>query len=120
MPKKILVIDDEMEILFLLEKFLTKKGFRVITADNGTEGLKIIDRDRSIDLIVLDHRMPKLDGAGVLDGLKMRPEKVPVILLTGSVGKETRDLEVDAFLMKPIDLEELVEQANKLLGGKHG
>ncbi|MFC1480222.1 response regulator transcription factor [Candidatus Omnitrophota bacterium] len=116
MAKKILVVDDEQEILSLIDEFLTRKGFQVIVADNGEKALDIIDQDGSIDLILLDYRMPKLDGSAVLAELKMRQNKTPVILLTGSLGKETRELEVGAFLMKPLDLDEVVAKIEELLG----
>ena len=66
MPK-VLTIDDELGILAVVEKFLRKKGFEVITADNGEKGLKAFDRDKSIDIIILDHKMPRLNGAAVLN-----------------------------------------------------
>ena len=115
MPK-VLVVDDERGILAVIEKFLRKKDFEVITADDGEKGLEAFDRDRSIDIIILDHKMPRLDGAGVLDGLTARKSKLPVILLTGSLGKVARKLRVDAFLTKPIDLDELLDKINELLG----
>ncbi|MFH1552155.1 MAG: response regulator [Candidatus Omnitrophota bacterium] len=116
MAKKILVVDDEQEILALLEEFLTRKDFQVITADSGRKALKIIDKGESIDLILLDHRMPKLDGTGVLRELEIRQSKVPVILLTGSLGETIGMIKVDAFLMKPIDLDELLDKVRELLG----
>ena len=115
MPK-ILVIDDEMEILSLVETFLVRKGFEVVTAQDGRKGLEALDElEREIDVVVLDHRMPYLDGAGVLQEMKEKGLKKPVILLTGSIGKETRDLEVDELLLKPIDLEEMLEKIRKFI-----
>ncbi len=117
MPK-VLVIDDERGILAVIEKFLRKKNFEVVTADDGDKGLEVFDEDKSIDIIILDHKMPRLDGAGVLNGLTARGNKLPVILLTGSLGKDARKLKVDAFLTKPIDLDELLDKINELLGGR--
>ena len=117
MPK-ILVVDDEIEILSLVEVFLVRKGFEVITAQDGYKGLQAMgELGQEIDVVVLDHRMPYLDGVGVLEKMKDKGFKKPVILLTGSIGKEVRKLEVDALLLKPVDLEELLEKIKELSGG---
>jgi len=115
---KILVVDDEREILSLLEIFLTKKGFQVVLCGEGDEAIKILEKDRSIDLVILDYKMPGLDGDAVLKELKSKQYKVPVIIITGSFEEEIRELEADAFLLKPIDLDELVDKINNLLRGR--
>jgi len=114
---RILVIDDEKEILGVVETFLVRKGLEVMTAQDGKRGLQALDEGGTdIDLIVLDHKMPYLDGAGVLEEMKKRGIRKPVILLTGSIGKDTRDLEVDELLLKPIDLNELFVKIRDLIG----
>jgi len=114
---RILVIDDEIEILRIAETFLLRKGFEVMTAQDGEEGLRALDEaGPSIDLVVLDHRMPNLDGAGVLNEMRRKGIKKPVILLTGSIGKEIKYLKADATLLKPIDLDEMLEMIRKLVG----
>jgi len=102
---KILVVDDEQEILELLDIYLTKKGFKVAKCDNGEKALEIVEQDKSIDLIVLDIRMPKLDGKAVFEELKARQCEIPIIVLTGSLGKEHLEVKADVMLMKPIDLD---------------
>jgi len=114
----ILIVDDEHEILYILERFLKKSGFNVITADSGEKAVKIMSRGKNVDLIILDHRMPKLDGAGVLDALKTLKVKTPVVLLTGSISKDTKKLDVDAFFMKPVDLHVMLDKIRELLSGE--
>ncbi len=113
---KILVVDDEREILDLMEIYLTKKGFQVVKCDNGEGALGIVDKDKEIDLIVLDIRMPGLDGKDVFNELKRRQCKLPIIILTGSMGKDHLGLEAEGCLLKPIDLDDLMDKINRLLG----
>jgi len=114
--KKLLIVDDEPEILAIIEAFLNAKGgFRIIKASNGQEALDILSRDNSIDLVVLDHRMPVLDGSATFAEIRKNGLTIPVILLTGSVGRQTKKLKVDAYLFKPIDLTELLAHINRLL-----
>lgn len=123
MPK-ILVVDDEEKITAHLEKFLTKKGFTVFTAGNGEQALEIIDREVP-DLLVLDERMPILNGSGVLSGMAQRKVNIPVIIISGSA--ETQEA-LDRFksmgcqdvLFKPIDLNIIFEKINKKLGRDTG
>ena len=84
MAKKVLVVDDDLYIRELYEEVLKDEGFTVDAAVDGEEGLKKL-REGGYDLVLLDVMMPKLDGLGVLDGLKKEPPKVkngPIILLT--------------------------------------
>ncbi|MGB2599007.1 MAG: response regulator [Candidatus Omnitrophota bacterium] len=112
---KIMIVDDEQEILSLLELFLTKNGFQVVKCPGGRSAIETVTADKAIDLAVLDRRMPDVDGSVVLEEIRKLNRGIPVILLTGSLGDQTRDLEVDDFLMKPIDLNELLEKVKKLL-----
>ncbi len=118
---KILVIDDEHQILDILERFLTKMGFQVITALGGEEGIKAIN-SQDVDLILLDMKMPKVTGIDVLKELKEREKKVPVIILSGSLGvvREVHLLEElghtqEDIVTKPIDLFNLLEKVRSKL-----
>ena len=115
---KIMVVDDEMEIISLLDLFLRKKGYDVVACNGGEEALEEINKNTRFDLVVLDRRMPNVDGAMVLAELRQKYGSVPVILLTGSIGIQTKEIKADEFLMKPIDLNELLDKVNKLLSEK--
>jgi len=117
---KILIADDENKITEYLERFLTKKGFTVFKAENGRQALELIDKE-SPDLLVLDERMPILNGSGVLSGMAERGITIPVIMISGS--PETSDtierfksMGCDDVLFKPIDLNIILERINKKLG----
>ncbi|MFH1665019.1 MAG: response regulator [Candidatus Omnitrophota bacterium] len=115
---KILIVDDEPEIRGLLEIFFKKKGFETVVGKDGEDALKVADTEKGIDIVILDHRMPKLEGIGVLKELRGKQFKAPVIILTGSFGGEKKMEGASAVFMKPIDLEKLLEKVKELLGMK--
>lgn len=118
--KKILVVDDEEKIIEYLGKFLAKKGFEVFKARDGKQALEIMDKE-VLDLLVLDERMPVLNGSGVLKGMAERKIHIPVIVISGSPKTQA---EIDVFksvncediLFKPVDLNIILQEINKKLG----
>ena len=82
MNEKILLIDDEPDILFSLEKLFTREGFQVKKASEGREGIDIF-KSEPVDLVITDVMMPGMDGLEVLKQLKKMDEDVEVIILTG-------------------------------------
>lgn len=125
--KKIIVVDDEPEILLVLKEFLEKKGYGVLTALEGTEAVNILLTDDKIDIMILDRKMPKMDGIEVLKKLKVMGKCMPVILMTGSVGFEHHAEEMEKLgysrkdiLIKPVDLYyllKLIEEKLSLADG---
>ena len=79
--KKILLVDDSSDILYIYTKGLENAGFFVLTAENGQEGLNIALKEK-LDLILLDILMPKMDGIEMARKLKENNIKVPIIFLT--------------------------------------
>ena len=122
MGKKILVVDDEPDIVKVVQLRLKASGYDVITANDGEEGLKKVKEERP-DLVVLDVMMPKLDGYKVCRLLKFdsRYRAIPILMLTarsqpediklagecGADGYHTKPLEPKAFLDK---IKELLER----------
>ena len=107
----VLLVDDETEFLDTLIKRLKKRRVRVDGANSGEEALSIIG-DKSIDVVVLDVRMPGLDGIETLRKIKEMNPLVEVIMLTGHASLEVavEGMELGAFdyLMKPVDIDELL------------
>ncbi len=105
----ILVIDDDESVLDLTERFLTRKGFKVVTASDGHEGLRLA-RELHPAAITLDVLMPQLDGWTVLAAIKGDPElaDIPVILMT-IIDDRTRGYALGAteYLIKPVNREKL-------------
>jgi signal transduction histidine kinase/CheY-like chemotaxis protein len=106
----VLVIDDEPAVRDLMQRFLTREGFRVVTASGGEEGLRRA-RELRPDTITLDVMMPGMDGWAVLSALKADPDiaDIPVVMLTIVDDKNLGyALGAADYLTKPIDRERLV------------
>jgi CheY-like chemotaxis protein len=114
---KILVIDDAPNVRSSLNMLLRKKGYDVLLADNGWNGLELY-RQEHPDAILLDLRMPGLDGIEVLKEIRSGDLKQPVIILTGDTNPETeqevRALGVSEFIRKGLSLQALTDALEHL------
>ncbi len=111
----VLVIDDEATVRDLMERFLDKEGFRVVTAAGGQEGLRLAKELRP-DAITLDVMMPAMDGWAVLSALKSDPDltDIPVIMLTMLDARNLGyALGASDYLTKPIDRDRLTAVLKK-------
>jgi len=115
---KILVIDDEPHVRALLEMRLRHQEYDVLFADNGWKGLELYHQEHP-DVIVLDLRMPELDGVTVLKAIRRVDLKQPVIILTGDttpeVERQVRALGVSEFIVKGSSMKLLVDTLKCLL-----
>jgi len=123
---KILVVDDEPDIVEYLRTILESEGYSVVSAEDGEQGLAKIKEEKP-NLIISDVVMPKMDGFQLLDALrKEAPElsKIPVLMLTSAgrtYDKETHaediavDRDADDYLDKPISADRLLFKVKKLL-----
>jgi DNA-binding NtrC family response regulator len=109
----ILIVDDEEEFRDLTSKRLEKKGLKVKAAESGEKALEILEHSYT-DVVLLDVKMPGMDGIETLRRIRAMKPLVEVVLLTGhaSVDSGIEGMKLGAFdyLMKPIDLEPLVEK----------
>ena len=118
MSLKILIADDEPNIVISLEYLMKREGFQVSVARDGAEALAMIDDDPP-DLLLLDAMMPNVDGFEVLQTLQGQPERPKVIMLTAK-GRESdvekgRALGADDYVVKPFSTGELVERVRYTL-----
>ena len=115
---KILVIDDEPSIRSLLDTLLRRKGYDVVLADSGRKGLELFRREHP-DVIVLDLKMPEMDGLTVLRQIHSLDPKKPVIILTGAGNTEAeqqvRALGVTEYVEKEFSLHLLGNSLKRLL-----
>lgn len=120
MGKLILAIDDEEHILELLSYNLESNGFRVLTAESGEEGLKILKKE-NVDLVLLDIMLPGIDGLEMLKRIRKNPvtAELPVIMLTAKSEEINKvlGLEVgaDDYISKPFGIYELVARVKAVL-----
>jgi DNA-binding NtrC family response regulator len=116
---KILIIDDNEELLDALCNFFTMKNYNVKCATNGLEGLKIIEAEKDgLDLLITDLVMPNVSGVGIISIMKKKDPEIPVIAITGwgefpeALAEEAR---ADRILKKPFELEELFGVVEELI-----
>jgi len=116
--KTILLVDDDTDILGAMRTFLEKRGYRVVTAQDGNAGLAKAEQEAP-DLVIVDMMMPKKSGFLVLEKLKSRKDKtLPVIMITGNEGGRHRAyaemLGVDDYIRKPFAMDKLLESVERL------
>lgn len=111
---KLMLVDDEERYLKTTSKLIEKKGYETLTAQSGKEALELL-KTKNIHVVILDVKMPGMDGNETLKAIKSMYPLVEVIMLTGHA---TVDSAIDGlksgacdYLMKPADVEEIMEKA---------
>jgi DNA-binding response OmpR family regulator len=120
MSKRILAVDDEIDVLLIVKTALQSEGFQVETANNGKDALALA-KETPPDLVLLDVMMPGLSGFDVLRELKAYEptSTIPVIMLTG-VSEKSKIQEAimsgtDFYIVKPFDFQDLISKVNDAL-----
>jgi len=117
---RILVVDDELDLLHLMKRILEGAGYEVITAERGTDCLLLVQREQP-DLILLDVRLPDMDGYQILERLKsdQTTHHIPVVMLTslnqGPDFQKALEKGVDWYITKPFEPEHILKRVNNLL-----
>ncbi|HID61516.1 MAG TPA: response regulator [Anaerolineae bacterium] len=122
--KKVLCIEDEPEMIDLIRLILERKGFEVVGAVGGAEGLEVIRREMP-DLILLDLMMPEVDGWEVFRQMRADEQlkDIPVIVVTAKAQSIDKVLglhiaKVDDYVTKPFGPQELLNSVNKVLAAE--
>ena len=117
--KRILLVDDDPEIIESLRYALSSRGYNVLVARDGNQGLSMVERDNP-DLVILDMMMPKRSGFLVLEKLRRtRPVPIRIIMITANEGSRHKAyaemLGVDDYIRKPFAMDRLMESVARLL-----
>jgi len=122
MPKKILVVDDEQDILAVITARLEQKGYQVIAASDGLEGLEKAEKEKP-HLILVDVSIPQMNGFQMVQLLQQYEslKTIPVIVITASRQKDEaawrEQVGVEQFILKPFEAKELLEKVEEALHG---
>lgn len=124
MPKTIMIVDDELHMVELEKAILEADGFKTITALNGDEALKLLEKNKP-DLILLDMMMPGMSGREVCEKIRKNPKtkNLKIIFVTvarfSEVGKDLlKNMNVSDYITKPFDNDDLVARVKKFVGSK--
>ena len=118
-PARLLIIEDNEEVLRSLKKYFSKKDYNVVTASNGLDGLKTFEADvNGFDLVITDLVMPNISGVAIISMVKKKSPQTPVIAITGW-GEHPEALATEAHadlvLEKPIELDRMDRFISDLL-----
>ncbi len=118
--KRLLLIDDDPNLILLVKDYLEFRGYEVITADNGKEALHLLSQDLP-DMIICDIMMPEMDGYALIENVRQdhRTSWIPVLFLSAKGQSQDRikglNLGADVYMVKPFEPEELVAQVESSL-----
>ena len=118
-PLKLLLIDDDANVLSILGDFLRSKAYDVVSASDGLDGLKLLETEKQkFDLVITDLVMPKISGISLISIIKEKFQDTPVIAITGwgeYPGGFAMESQADKVLSKPFELSELDTAIKELI-----
>ena len=121
-PVNILLVDDEIPFVKTLTKRLSKRELNIVAAFSGQEALAQLEKDAAIDIVVLDIKMPGMDGLETLEEIKRHYPSVEVIILTGhsAIDSAIKGMRLGAFdyLVKPCDIDRLISRMEDAVARK--
>ena len=120
---KLMLVDDEERFLITTKKLLERKGYEVLTASGGARALEVL-RETNVQVVILDVKMPGMDGNATLVEIKRQFPMAEVIMLTGHATVESaiEGLKAGAsdYLMKPTDIDDLIAKAEEAFARRQG
>ncbi len=119
--KRVLVVDDEQEVTFALHAYFLGKGYEMLTALDGMQAMRLL-RQHPVDLVLLDMKMPGVNGIEVLKFIHSHSPQTKVIVVTAyddQFQEMVEKLGIDGFLIKPFGIEALTSTVERVLTGRH-
>ena len=123
--RKVLVVDDDLRNIFALSSVLERQDMRVLYAENGRDGIEVLQSDSSIEIVLMDIMMPEMDGYDTMRAIRRDPrfKSLPIITLTAKAMKGDRDKCIDAgasdYITKPVDVGQLLSLLRVWLHKSH-
>ena len=119
--KKLLIVEDDQMNASLIAAVLEERGYTVLTAGDGDEGLEVLAGDTAIEGVVTDIFMPNREGIGFIRAAKSRHPAVKIAAMTGAVNYESifstaQDFGADFTIKKPFDIDEFADKIDEMLG----
>ncbi len=118
--RRLLLIDDDPNLILLVKDYLEFRGYEVITAENGREALEVLEQETP-DMIICDVMMPEMDGYSLVSAIRQDPKTswIPVLFLSAKGQSQDRvkglNIGADVYMVKPFEPEELVAQVESSL-----
>jgi CheY-like chemotaxis protein len=113
--RKVLIVDDDVRNIFAVTGVLESHGLEVVYAENGRDGISVLERNPDVVVILMDVMMPGMDGYEAMRAIRKDPahNKVPIIAITAKALKDDREKCIQAgasdYLPKPVDPDKLIE-----------
>jgi DNA-binding response OmpR family regulator len=109
---KILTIDDQFLVTYLIQRILSNRGYTVKTASDGLEGVKMFEQFQP-NLVIVDYHMPRMNGVEVIEYIRIKKNSnIPILIMSGSTDitiiEKGFELGIADYLAKPVDLNKLV------------
>ncbi len=112
--KRVLIVDDDMRNIFALSSILEEHQMVIVSADNGHDAIEILQKDRDIDIVLMDIMMPEMDGMETMREIRKIPylKNLPIVAVTAKAMKGDREKCIEAgawdYLSKPVDMEQML------------
>ncbi|TFW19882.1 response regulator [Massilia arenosa] len=112
--RKVLIVDDDLRNIFALSTLLERQQMQVLFAENGRDGIEVLEKDPSIEIVLMDIMMPEMDGYDTMRAIRRIPKfrSLPIITLTAKAMKGDRDKCIAAgasdYITKPVDVAQLL------------
>ncbi|MBB0243383.1 HAMP domain-containing protein [Streptomyces alkaliphilus] len=124
--QKVLIVDDDVRNVFALTSVLEQRGLRVLYAENGREGIEVLEANEDVVLVLMDIMMPEMDGYATTSAIRRMPQfsGLPIIALTAKAMSGDREKSIESgasdYVTKPVDTDHLLELMRRWMNGEGG